>query len=622
MYDRKTWVILALCGSLLAANIYYSSKNKAAQDEIRAREAALQKSLAPAPGVPAVNTPSLTVEPIPPPTEEQTVVLESKEVAFTLTNIGGGIKHAEIKDEFKVGSKTERVQINHFGSGPIGGLAGVEEALENRAYTYKADESIAGKKAVFITKLPSGLIAKKIFALVESDKAGSPYLLDFELNLENAAATPLNLGQWSLFLGEASPSYQAEVAQQTGFFWRADGSMNFKDGSKFKGGMFSSAQTVIKSDAAKPVEFAGVTNQFFATVVRPKEPALATVWAKPTLVRLGNDDKTVTSIRAGLQLPATTLNPGQPKTLNYLIFIGPKHNPLLRKMDGAWGEGWGDVMQYGSWMQWPARGLNFLLNKYHSVLDHVAKNWSWGLAIIFLTITVRLIIWPLHAKSTRTMKRMSKLQPEMAKIKEKYADDPNKINTETMGLYKKYGINPLGGCLPMLIQIPIFFGFYRMLQYAVELRGHSFLWVSDLSQPDTLMHLSFLGNLPLNLLPIVMAITSFLQIRMTPQTGDATQQKIMMFMPFMFFFFCYNFASALALYWTTQNIFSIGQTWLMNKVPEPELKARAATGGKKSWAQRMAERQAEIQRQRKQGGPGMRDVTPDSKKKRSPRTGG
>jgi YidC/Oxa1 family membrane protein insertase len=619
MYDRKTWVILALCGSLLAANIYYSSKNKAAQDEIRAREMALQKSLAPVPGEPTTSSAGLSVEPEPPPTEEQTVVLESKKVAFTLTNIGGGIKYAEIKDEFNVGSKTERVQLNHFGAGPIGGLAGLEEALENRPYAYKADESLAGKSAVFIAKLPSGLIAKKTFSLEESDKPGSPYLLNFELKLENSAATPLNLSQWSLFLGEASPLYQAEVGDQTGFFWRADNSMNFTAGSKFKGGMFGAAQTVIKSEGDKPVEFAGVTNQFFATVIRPKEAATANVWGKPTLVRIGNDDKTVTSVRAGLQLPATTLNPGEPKTLSYLVFMGPKHNPLLRKMDGAWGEGWGDVMQYGSWMQWPARGLNFLLNKYHYLFDLAAPKWSWGLAVIFLTITVRLIIWPLHAKSTRTMKQMSKLQPEMAKIKEKYADDPNKINTETMGLYKKYGINPLGGCLPMLIQIPIFFGFYSMLGYAVELRGHSFLWVSDLSQPDTLMHLSFLGNLPLNLLPIVMAITSFLQIRMTPQTGDATQQKIMMFMPFMFFFFCYNFASALALYWTTQNIFSIGQTWLMNKVPEPELVARSG-GGKKSWAQRMAERQAEMQRQRNQGGANeMKDVTP---KKRSPRTGG
>lgn len=275
-------------------------------------------------------------------------------------------------------------------------------------------------------------------------------------------------------------------------------------------------------------------------------------------------------------------------------------------------------MQYG-WFWFVSRPLNFLLNSYHNILNHVAKNWSWGLAIILLTVTVRVVIWPLHAKSTRTMRRMSKLQPEMAKIKEKYADDPNKINTETMGLYRKYGINPLGGCLPMFIQIPIFFGFYRMLQYAVELRGQGFLWVHDLSQPDTLTHLSFLGNiLPLNILPIVMAITSFLQIRMTPKTGDAAQQKIVMFMPFMFFFFCYNFASALALYWTTQNIFSICQTWLMNKVPEPELKARTSDN-KKSWAQRMAETQ---QLRKKGGSAGMRDVTPDSKKKRPPRTGG
>lgn len=618
MYDRKTWVILALCGGLLAANLYYASKNKAAQDQIRAREEALQKSLPPAPGVPTTSTAELTVESLPPPTEEETIILESSEVIFTLTNIGGGIKYADLKKQFQVGSDKDLVQVNHFGTGPIGGLAGAGETLENIAYSYKADESVAAKKAVFIAKLPSGLIAKKTFSLVESDKPGSPYLLDFELKLENTAASALNLNQWSIFLGESAPTYQAEVGQQTGFFWRANGGINFKDGSGFKGGMISAAKAVMKSDSDKPVEFAGVTNQFFATVVRPQEPALTEVWAKSAQVSLTKGPHPVTSVRAGLQLPSTTLNPGEPKTLKYLVFIGPKDNTMLRKMDRAWGDGWGDVMQYG-WFSVVSRTLNFLLNLYHNLLDGVSKNWSWGLAIILLTITVRAVIWPLHAKSTHTMKRMAKLQPEMARIKEKYADDPNKINTETMGLYRKYGINPLGGCLPMFIQIPIFFGFYRMLQYAVELRGQGFLWVDDLSQPDTLMHLS---GVPINILPVVMAISSFLQIRMTPKTGDAMQQKIIMFMPFMFFFFCYNFASALALYWTTQNIFSIGQTWLMNKIPEPELKARTGSQ-KQSWAQRMAARQAEMQKAQKarsQGG--MRDVTPDSKKKRPPRTGG
>ncbi len=620
MYDRKTWVILALCGILLAVNLYYSGINNAAQAAERARQEARQKALAPQPGTVTTTTADLTVEPPPPPTEEVITVLENEKVAFTLTNIGGGIKHAEFKKQFKVGSKTIPVRINRYGPGPIAALAGAGETLENIPYAYNTDESIPGKRAVYIAKLASGLIAKKTFSLVESDKPGAPYLLDFELKLENAAANAINLDQWSLFLGEAAPLYQDEVGDQTGFFWREDGGINFEAGTGFKGGMMSSAQSILKSDATQPVEFAGVTNQFFATVIRPREAALTQAWSKGTDVKLiEGGDKTITSVRAGLQLPSVTLVPSELRSLNYRIFIGPKDNTLLRKMENHWGGGWGDVMQYG-WFSPVSRFLNWLLNIYHNLLDGLARNWSWGLAIILLTITVRIIIWPLHAKSTHTMKRMAKLQPEMVKIKEKYADDPNKINTETMGLYRKYGINPLGGCLPMFIQIPIFFGFYRMLQYAVELRGQGFLWVNDLSQPDTL---TYLAGVPINILPIVMAITSFLQIRMTPMTGDKMQQKIIMFMPFMFFFFCYNFASALALYWTTQNIFSIGQTWLMNKVPEPELKARAASD-KKSFVQRMAERQAEMEKLKKQRDSGsMRDVTPESKKKpRPPRTGG
>jgi YidC/Oxa1 family membrane protein insertase len=615
MYDRKTWAILVICGGLLAANLYYSSQNQRAQAEAKQRELALREANAVVAEKPAVATAAeLTIETPPPPTEEELVVLKNDRIAYTLTNIGGGIKFAEFQNEFDVGSKTSHVRANRFGTGPIGALAGADESLENIAYAYKAEDSVQGKKAVYIAKLPSGLIAKKTFSLIESREDGAPYLLDFDLQLENTAATALNLNQWSIFLGEASPLYQAEVPQQTGFFWREGGSIHFTDGGSFKGGMFGAAKSVINSPEDDKIEFAGVTNQFFATVLQPKDSAASSVWCKSSQVMIPNGKNAVTSVRAGLRLPAAELKPAEIKSLNYRIFIGPKHNPLLRKMDKHWGDGWGDVMQYG-WFWFVSRPLNWLLNTYHMLLDGVAKKWAWGLAIILLTITVRIVIWPLHAKSTHTMKRMAKLKPEMDKLKEKYPDDPNKLNTEMMGLYRKFGINPLGGCLPMFIQIPIFFGFYRMLQYAVELRGQGFLWVDDLSQPDTLMHIS---GVPINLLPIVMAITSFLQIKMTPMTGDKMQQRIIMFMPFMFFFFCYNFASALALYWTTQNIFSIGQTWLMSKVPEPELKPVKGSG--KSWVQRMAERQSELQKTRQAGG--IRDVTPDSKKKRPPRTGG
>jgi YidC/Oxa1 family membrane protein insertase len=617
MYDRKTWAVLAICGALLAANLHYSAQNQRAQAEARQREQALREATAAATDEPALATRAgLTVEPPPPPAEEELVVLKNDKVAYTLTNIGGGIKFAEFQEEFEVGSKSSRVRANRFGSGPIGAIAGTGETLENIPYAYKADDSIDGKKAVYIARLPSGLIAKKTFSLIEDGAPGAPYLVDLELQIENTSANAPDANDWSVFLGEASPLYQAEWPQQTGFFHREDGEIHFTDGGTFKGGWFSSAKTVQNSDESV-VELAGVTNQFFATVLRPKEPAPTTMWARSSQVTLDGSPKPVTSVRAGLRLPAGQIQPGAIKSYGYRIFIGPKHNILLRKMDRHRGEGWGDVMQYG-WFWFVSRPLNWLLNTYHNILDGVASKWSWGLAIIFLTITVRFIIWPLHAKSTHTMKRMAKLKPEMDKLKERYPDDPNKLNTEMMGLYRKFGINPLGGCLPMFIQIPIFFGFYRMLQYAVELRGQGFLWVNDLSQPDTLGHIA---GVPINLLPIVMAVTSFLQIKMTPMTGDKMQQRIIMFMPFMFFFFCYSFASALALYWTTQNIFSIGQTWLMNKTPEPELVPVKGAG--KSWVQRMAERQAELQKLQKQRqAGGMRDVTPADRKKRPPRTGG
>lgn len=618
MYDRKTWIILGVCGALLATNMYYSTQNQKVLAAERAKELAEKKAAAAAQVTTGESTAELTVETPPPPTNEETVTLANDKISFVLTNIGGGIKHAEFAEEFQVGSKDEKVWANRFGSGPIGALVGAGEAISNAAYAYKKELSVEGKKAVYIAKHPDGLILKKTFTLKNGDEPGADYLLDFDVQVENRGTGPVNLSQWSLFLGEASPLYQAEVAQQTGYFWHENGSMKFEHAGKFNGGWFSSDKSVLRSPDTE-IEYAGVTNQFFATLMRPEKPIQSSVWAKPAKISLAENKPALTSVRAGLAFPAAILEIGDSRAYKFEIFIGPKANQLLKKMDNNWGKGWGDVMQYG-WFS-PISGLlNFLLNFYHNLLDGVAKKWAWGLAIILLTVTVRICIWPLHAKSTHTMKRMAMLQPEMAKLKEKYENDPNKLNTEMMGLYRKFGINPLGGCLPMFIQIPIFFGFYRMLQYAVELRGEPFLWVQDLSQPDTLMHIA---GIPLNILPIVMAITSFLQIHFTPKTGDKMQQRIIMLMPFMFFFFCYNFASALALYWTTQNIFSIGQTWLMSKVPEPELKPVKDAG--KSWVQRMAERQAEMQRMQKAGAkPGpMRDVTPDDpKKKRGPRTGG
>jgi YidC/Oxa1 family membrane protein insertase len=616
MYDRKTWIVLALCGVLIAINLHFASKNK---PPVEPKALITEQQ----PEIPDEAPAGMSVETPPPPTAEEFVVLENDKVAFTLSNIGGGIKFAELKEQKNVG-ETSKVRINRHGAGPIAGFVDDQEKIENSTYAYKADQSVPGKTAVFIAKLPTGVIAKKTFSLETSDIPGKDYFLRLSLALEYTGTGNFDLSRYGLFLGAAAPLYEKERPTYTGFFWYSDSKMHFHAANDFKGGMLSSAKSVINSrdDSEGDIEYAGVTDQFFTTVIRPVEPEKTPVWGKPQQVELSSGGKTLTAVRAAISLPSVSLSPGSPVTLEYRIFNGPKNNTILRKLDNAegTGDGWGDMMQYGFFSP-VSRVLNAILHYLHSGISKIFSHESWGLSIICLTLLVRICIWPLHAKSTHSMKRMSKLQPKMKELKEKYTDDPNKLNTEMMGLYRKYGINPLGGCLPMFIQIPIFFGFFRMLDYAVELRDQPFLWVSDLSQPDTL---TYVAGIPINLLPIVMAATSAIQMAMMPKTGDKTQQRIMMFMPLMFFFFCYNYASALALYWTTQNIFSIGQTYLMNKIPEPELVARK-DGGKKSWVQRMADKQSEMQRVQKargKSGGNMRDVTPEKPKKKGPRTGG
>ncbi len=620
MYDRKTWIVVAVCSVLLALAIQQNNKTRQAMLEEQRRNpppatAPAQPTPGEQPGTGKATTPE--VPPVP-AAEERLEKIETDGAVFTFTNLGGGLKDAEVKGQLEVGSKDKLVSLNRHAAVPVGALSDGVDRFDGAAFALVEDQSKPGERIVYLGKTADEVVVKKTFSKVTTGEAAQDFLLDFEVTIENGGKAPVSLDRWSLSLGTATPLYQAEWTQQTGAFWRDEKAFTFTDITRFKGGWFSKEKQVIEKELVAG-ELAGVSNQFFATVLQPREFARGGVWVKPgpEVTLPDGKGKTRQAIHAGFRLPAQVLQPGEKKTIQYRLFAGPKQNRMLRKL----GPGFGDVMNYGFFSP-VSRFLNWVLFWVHEGMRHLSAKWSWGLAIIVLTIIVRTVIWPLHNASTRTMKRMSKLQPEMAKLKEKYPDDPQKLNQETMKLYRKFGINPMGGCLPMFVQLPIFFGFYRMLQYAVELRGRGFLWVDDLSQPDTV---AMIAGVPLNLLPIVMAITSFAQMAMTPKTGDKTQQRIIMFMPFMFFFFCYNFASALALYWTTQNIFSIGQTWLMNKLPEPQLTPKqAAPAGKKGWLERLVEKQAELERQHRERGrtgpPG--GDTSKSPKIRPPRTGG
>jgi len=269
----------------------------------------------------------------------------------------------------------------------------------------------------------------------------------------------------------------------------------------------------------------------------------------------------ISAVAADLGFESQELGPGESFTRTYEYYVGPKDYKTLSALSHARDAAMGfEENAYMDFVVVPAAKL--LLNLLNFIHDNVWANY--GVAIILLTIIVKIVFWPITHKGTESMRRMAAVQPLMAEIREKYKDNPQKMQQAMMALYKEHKINPMGGCLPMLVQIPVFFALFVVLRIGIELRFADFLWITDLSAPERIFEFGFtiplLGWDALNILPLLMTITMVIQQKMSPAAGDPTQQKIMLvMMPAMMLFFLYNFASGLALYWTTQNILMIIQ---------------------------------------------------------------
>ncbi len=253
---------------------------------------------------------------------------------------------------------------------------------------------------------------------------------------------------------------------------------------------------------------------------------------------------------------SVTLEPGTGKEFKYAMYFGPKKLSILDQvghdLSKAINFGWFDVL---------AKPMLWLLNFFYSFI------YNYGIAIILLTILIKAVFWPITQKGMKSMKNMQKLQPKVAKLKEKFKDDSQRMNQEMMALYKSYKVNPLGGCLPMLLQIPFFFALYKVLLMSIELRHAPFmLWINDLSAPDRLwigFDIPYLHGIPV--LTLLMGASMYLQQKMTPTTADPTQARIMQMLPIIFTFMFLNFASGLVLYWFVNNLLSILQQQLINR---------------------------------------------------------
>jgi YidC/Oxa1 family membrane protein insertase len=255
---------------------------------------------------------------------------------------------------------------------------------------------------------------------------------------------------------------------------------------------------------------------------------------------------------AGMIFPAIKLNPGDEKTVSMRLYAGPQELEKIKSL----APGLDLVVDYG-WLTILAYPIFILLNWINKLVI------NWGVSIILLTILIKLVFYPLSAAGYKSMAKMRKLAPRLQNLKERYGDDRQKLHEGMMKIYQEEKINPMGGCLPILVQIPVFIALYWVLMGAVELRQAPFaLWIQDLSKPD-----------PYYVLPVIMAITSFIQVKLSPASPDPVQQKVMMAMPVIFSVMFLFFPAGLVLYWLVNNVLSILQQWRINTIIEAGGKA-------------------------------------------------
>lgn len=500
-------------------------------------------SEAPAPGTSAVPAPAAPVAPEAEAAPEREIRMETDLVRALFTSRGGGLLHWELKayqDAYQDGEPD--VELTAFDptrtvalATPFGPLGYGDQSLA--PYTVEQPDP----DTIVFSRSHGGISVRKIYRL----ERGS-YLLNLRIEIQNGSdrhVNPTFRVAWPS-AGRESPDWMEHslVVLQDG---ELEEHLLGSGGVPLQG--FFGGSLEEEEQYLGDVDWAGASLRYFLAAIIPDVPRDARARVVPP--------SGGTPARMELELLEVQVPPGQMAAREFRIFLGPKEAELLEgvgaHLDQSIRKGWFPALtDFFTWS----------LNAMHSVIP------NYGLAIIMITILVRLLMFPIMQKQMKSMKRMSAMQPKIKELQEKYADDKEKQSQEMMKVYRESGFNPLTGCLPMFLQLPVFIGLYYALQAAIQLRQEPFFaWISDLSVPETLFTVPGL-DLPIRLLPLLMGGSMVLQARMTPTTMDPAQARMMnTFMPIMFTFMFYQFASGLVLYWLVSNLLGIGQQLLTNR---------------------------------------------------------
>lgn len=503
-----------------------------------------------------------------PQTEEKTIEISNEFIQADFTTRGGAIRKVHFL-QTKRGERDDYI-FNEGGYLPALSLslaAGDGSMREfNLDYTV---ESQTRDSITFALNAGDGLIIRRSYKIASGENGQDPYVIKHSTTFSNQSDAPKALSTIYLNLGTARPISKSSQQSYLNVGYYDGEDSEFIPINKLTGssGFLGIGASAPKEEINKKsrIEWSSVKNQFFASVLSSEQLAEEVFIYPVEAPRDGDGIPERPGISGSVGYNLGTVAAGTNSQLDFDFYVGPKEFKRLQ----ALGNEQDLVMQFG-FLGFFSKLLLAFMYLIHSVVH------NWGVSIVIMTICIKMLFWPLTAQASKSQKRMAKIQGPMAELKEKYKDNPQKMQQETLKLFKEHQVNPLAGCLPILIQMPIFLGLFYMLRTASELRHESFLWVADLSQPDTLFEI---GGFPFNLLPLLMGLTMFLQMHMMPvsPTADPLQQKIFKFMPLIFLVFLYNFASGLTLYWTVQNMLTIVQQKITNSRIDKEDAAKEAT---------------------------------------------
>jgi len=391
-----------------------------------------------------------------------------------------------------------------------------------------------------------GLVFSKTISLDDN------YMFTVERSVENVGDAPVTLYPYSLISRWGTPPTMGFFILHEGPIGVMENKLNEIDYSDLQGNEPSKFQST--------GGWAGFTDKYWLTALVPDQAETVEASFRHVL-RGGQDRYQVDYLGQGRVVPA-----GASIEVTDRLFAGAKEVDKLDAYAAQHGIPLFDRAVDFGWFYFLTKPFFHILTFFNSVLG------NYGLAILALTLVVKLLFFPLANKSYRSMSQMKKLQPEMVKLRERYANDKQKMQQELMALYKREKVNPMAGCLPILVQIPVFFALYKVLFVSIEMRHAPFYgWIHDLSAPDPTTIFNLFGLLPfdppsflmIGVWPILMAMTMWLQFKLNPQPADPIQAKVMAFLPLIFLFLFATFPAGLVIYWTWNNILSIGQQWLI-----------------------------------------------------------